>query len=928
MDKGLKFLSGLVFARTYAAKKPNGYKETWEEAVQRVIGMHCAKFPHLEAEIRATVEKPMLEKWVVPSMRTLQFAGGGVERENFRAFNCSYLSIKSFSSFAELFYILMNGTGVGYSVKAHHVAQLPKIPDKGKFKVFRIPDSKEGWADSVLKLFKNPWQVFDYSALRPAGSPLSTGGTASGPEALMKLHEKVGRILLGALGRQLTPMEASDIVCHIADGVVVGGVRRAALICLFDTVEMLAYKSGDWWEKNPQRARANISFVLLRDDPWAKEKFSRIMDACFASGSGEPGLIFANDIETGWNPCLPPSVNLLTPEGIRTLGEVNEGDSIWNGSRWVTIQKKWSTGVKSVYRYSTPAGFIECTENHNLLVDGQRVKASDAVEIDVSLGVSTHSMLLDPQDIMDGLVLGDGSVHKASNDLVYLDIGQKDQDYFKSEINRLIGVKSGIGPYSWKVKTTLVSNEVPRTFDRKIPDRFFYGSSSKKLGFLKGIFSANGCVTAERIQYKGSSKILVEQLQIMLSSIGVRSSLVINKKRSTTHHNGIYVSKQSYNLIIYNDSVKFKNLIGGFLQEYKNEVLLRDRKTKNPSSPIRSVEYIRDEEVFDITVDGPEHWFWCNGLLISNCAEITLRDNGVCNLTELNWAALRYNRQFYATLHAAIALGCLQASYTDFGYVNPEWKRNADDEALLGVSITGQAEGWDELIATIDVPNFKETVDYLTDKWAKLVGINPPKRTLTTKPSGTTSALLGVTSGIHAAHSEFYIRRVRVDVSHPLAIHLAGLPEFKPFIELDKFNPSNYVISIPVQKVGAITRSQESAVGLMERMKKINEVWVSKGHYEGKDTHNVSLTVSYKPEEEAGIKEWMWNNRNVYCGISLLPYDGGTYVQAPFQEIDKETYERLAAEFPQIDLSGVNFGTTADERMGEAACQGGSCELV
>ena len=267
MDKGLKFLSDLVFARTYAAKKPDGYKETWEGAVQRVIGMHCAKFPHLEAEIRATVEKPMLEKWVVPSMRTLQFAGGGVERENFRAFNCSYLSIKSFSSFAELFYILMNGTGVGYSVKAHHVAQLPKIPDKGKFKVFRIPDSKEGWADSVLKLFKNPWLVFDYSAIRPAGSPLSTGGTASGPEALMKLHEKVGRILLGALGRQLTPMEASDIVCHIADGVVVGGVRRAALICLFDTVEMLTYKSGAWWEENPQLARANISFVLLRDDP-------------------------------------------------------------------------------------------------------------------------------------------------------------------------------------------------------------------------------------------------------------------------------------------------------------------------------------------------------------------------------------------------------------------------------------------------------------------------------------------------------------------------------------------------------------------------------------------------------------------------------------------------------------------------------------
>jgi ribonucleoside-triphosphate reductase len=612
MDKGLKFLSDLVFARTYAAKKPDGYKETWEEAVQRVIGMHCAKFPHLEAEIRATVEKPMLEKWVVPSMRSLQFAGGGVEREGLRMFNCSAIAMAEFRAFAEIFYVLMCGCGAGFSVKNHHVAQLPKIPEKGRFEVFRIPDSKEGWADSVLKMFENPWVVFDYSDIRPAGSPLSTGGTASGPEALMKLHEKMDEILLNALGRQLTPTEASDIVCHIADGVVVGGVRRAALICLFDTEEMLTYKSGAWWEKNPQRGRANVSYTVMRDDPRAKEKFIQIMDACFASGSGEPGLVFSNDPE----------------------------------------------------------------------------------------------------------------------------------------------------------------------------------------------------------------------------------------------------------------------------------------------------------------------------LLVNPCCEISLRNRGLCNLTEINWPAVHYNHQFYTALHAAVALGCLQASYTDFGYVHSDWKKNADEEALLGVSITGQAEGWDELITTIDVPNFKETVDYLTDKWAKLVGINPPKRTLTTKPSGTTSALLGTTSGIHAAHSEFYIRRVRVDISHPLAIYLAGLSEFKPFIELDKFNPSNYVISIPVQKVGAVTRSQESALDLLDRMKKINELWVSKGHYSGGNQHNVSLTVSYKPEEEAGIKEWMWNNRNVYCGVSLLPYDGGTYVQAPFQEIDKETYERLTAAFPQIDLSGVNFGATADERMGEQACGANGCELV
>lgn len=179
-------------------------------------------------------------------MRTMQFAGLPIFRSNSRAFNCSYAALTNWKDFADLFWLMMNGVGTGYSVQRHHLAHLPVVP-KGTGGIVQLPDTKEGWADGLYYLLKNPRIHHDLSQIRPKGAPISTGGTASGPEPLAAAYENIRSILHKATGRQLTPIEAFDIMCFIADVVVVGGVRRAATIALFDAddQQMLSAKSGD-----------------------------------------------------------------------------------------------------------------------------------------------------------------------------------------------------------------------------------------------------------------------------------------------------------------------------------------------------------------------------------------------------------------------------------------------------------------------------------------------------------------------------------------------------------------------------------------------------------------------------------------------------------------------------------------------------------
>ena len=317
-----EFLSNLVHYRSYAKYLPDQLRrETKVETIVRNADMHCRKFPHLHLEITEAY-KEVAEGRVVPSMRSFQFAGEAIERRANRMFNCAFLNITEFKDFADIFYMSMSGCGVGYSVRKRHISQLPAIKDGWVDVPFKVEDSAEGWCDSLMKLLENPFQQFDYSGIRAAGTPLSTGGTASGPKALIHMEAEVRHILRKAIGRQLTSFECHRIACMIADCVVVGGVRRGALIVLFDydDHEMLHCKAGNWWEKYPELARSNNSAVVRKDDPEFVLKASNVIDACFDGGQAEPALILTNDDDYGVNPCAEISIK---SRGVCNLTEIN-----------------------------------------------------------------------------------------------------------------------------------------------------------------------------------------------------------------------------------------------------------------------------------------------------------------------------------------------------------------------------------------------------------------------------------------------------------------------------------------------------------------------------------------------------------------------------------------------------------------------------
>lgn len=618
MDISQQILSDITVHMKYARFNPDiERRESWIELVTRNKGMHIKKFPELEDQINDAYET-VYDRKSLPSMRSMQFAGKSIEISPNRIYNCAYLPIDDWRAFGEAMFLLLGGTGVGYSVQKHHVEKLPEIrkPNSTKNRRFLIGDSIEGWADAVKMLMKSYFEggstiKFDFSDIRPKGAMLVTsGGKAPGPQPLKECLVKVQGILDTKQDREkLSPIEVHDIVCHIADAVLAGGIRRAALISLFsaDDEDMIAAKSGPWWELNPQRGRANNSAVLLRNKI-TEEYFMDLWKKIEASGAGEPGIYLSNDKDWGTNPCC----------------------------------------------------------------------------------------------------------------------------------------------------------------------------------------------------------------------------------------------------------------------------------------------------------------------------EIALRPFQFCNLCEVNVSDVVDQEDLNARVKAAAFIGTLQASYTSFHYLRPVWQRTTEKDALIGVGMTGIGSGKAQ---HLDLKEAAEVVNKENDRVAKLLGINPAARCTTIKPSGTSSLALGTSSGIHAWHNDYYIRRIRVGKNEAIYTHLAiHHPEL---IEDEYFRPHDTaVISVP-QKApeGAILR-HESAMDLLERVKFFYQHWIKPGHRTGQNTHNISATVSIKEDEWDMVGKWMWENRKFYNGLSVLPYNGGTYTQAPFEDCTKERYEELMQSLTNIDLTQVVEIIDNTDLKGEAACAGGACEIV
>lgn len=753
VDNSVEILSDITIHMKYARYiKEIGRRETWYELVTRNKDMHIRKFPHLSEEIEAAYRFVYAKK-VLPSMRSLQFGGKPIEISPNRVYNCAYMPVDDYRAFSEAIFLLLGGTGVGYSVQRHHVDKLPAIrkPRMDRKKRFLIGDSIEGWADAIKFLMRSYFEglstpEFDYSDIRQKGAPLITsGGKAPGPQPLKDCIHNVTKILDAKNdGDKLTTLECHDIMCFLADAVLAGGIRRAALISLFsfDDEEMATCKYGNWWELNPQRGRANNSAVALRHRITEKE-FLNLWEKIKNSGSGEPGIYFSNDKDWGVNPCCFSKrfdVMVHTKNGMKEIKSLTDQDEVWLAlhNTYAQTTGYFDAGSQDVYKVSYGNGEFYVTLNHKFMMH-----------------TGTHDVAWDLVELKD--------------------------------------IKAG------------------------------------------------------------------------------------------------------------------DKLIGEDGELY----------------PITSIElYAKNEPVGCIEV--PEYkYFTANGILSGNC-EIGLRPYQFCNLTEINANDIVDQKDFNDRAKAASFIGTLQSSYTNFHYLRDVWRRTTERDALLGIGITGICSG---AILNLDETEAATLAVRENERVAALLGINKAARITTIKPSGTSSLVLGCSSGIHGWHDKYYIRRIRVGKNE--AIYKYMIENHPLLVEDDYFKPSiQAVISVPQQAPSRAIYRTESVTALLERIKRFNTNWVRAGHNDGSNTHNVSATVSIKDDEWDIVGKWMWENRDYYNGLSVLPFDGGTYIQAPFESITKEQYLDLSRGLGSIDLTQVIEEDDFTDHKGEVACGSGGCELT
>lgn len=271
----------------------------------------------------------------------------------------------------------------------------------------------------------------------------------------------------------------------------------------------------------------------------------------------------------------------------------------------------------------------------------------------------------------------------------------------------------------------------------------------------------------------------------------------------------------------------------------------------------------------------------------------------------------------------AAFFGTLQAGFTDFHYLRPIWQKTTQKDALLGIGMTGIGSGEILKYSLSDAAEVAKATNCLI---SEMIGTNEAARVTCIKPSGTTSLVLGTASGIHAWHNDYYLRTMRFGKSEDIASYLiVNHPEL---VEDDVLRPNDTIcVRIPVKAPeGSILRT-ETAIDTLERVKKFSLQWIKPGHVTGDNTHNVSATISIKTDEWKTVGNWMWENRDVYNGLSVLPFWDHTYQQSPFEDISKEEYETRIASLKSLDLTKVLELDDTVDFGAIAACSGGQCSI-
>lgn len=958
-----------LYARYASFVEEESRRETWEETCNRVFDMHERKYAkELEAseELRGYFEEAkqgLINKEILGSQRALQFGGRPIERKHAKLFNCSFGHICYDRVFNEIMHLLLCGCGVGFSVQKHHIKQLSDIQPKSEdatTEIFQPEDSIEGWADAVAALmssyFSKPLEgfekyqgklvEFDFSLIRPEGSLIDGGFKAPGPNGLKRSLEKIDELLksrttsdeftTGEFANKMQPIEAYDIVMHLSDAVLSGGVRRSATICLFslDDMDMMNAKTGNWFKDNPQRGRSNNSAVFVRGKS-SKKEFEEVKAR--VKEFGEPAFVFLNDEESGVNPCcVSGETKVLTDKGYIKAKDLSDKpfNAVVDGKIEPSSDKGfWVSGEKDIYTLSTREGFsVEVTKDHRIktsdgwvpaedLVVGQRIIVGDNMDHNWE-GVGNND-----QGWLVGSLLGDGTF---TEDMALLDYWGSESEYLPELAVKLLNeqglVRKNTKPWSQSdteggIKKKRVGSAGLKVFaesvgigrDKCITDNILHTSSNFVCGFLSGWFDADGSVQGNSkkghsIRLSSCNKNNLQTAQQLLNAVGVfsklRKSLDAGYRELPDGKGGRkpFWCKSNYELIISReDMVRFGQVIG-FRNIDKKEKLENIIKgyTRPPYKTNRTcqfvgLEYKGKEVVYDCNIPTVES-FDAQGIIAHNC-EIVFRpvtEDGkhgfqMCNLSTINGKLANTREKFVAAARAASIIGTIQAGYTEFGYLGKETRELTEKEALLGVSITGVMDSPD---ITLD-PEIQragaEEVKRINAVVADLLGINPAARLTCVKPEGSASCILGTSSGIHPHHAKRYFRRVQ---ANRMEFPVQYFQMYNPKAVTESAwsaNKTDQVITFLCEvPKGSIIKNQLDAIGLLDNVKLTQQNWVETGTVPERCNkpylrHNVSNTISVGDDEWDDVFEYLWENQNYFTGVSMISKDGDKdYPQAPF----------------------------------------------
>lgn len=969
-----------------------GRRETWVETVNRAVDfLHELAGSRLPAETYARIRQAVLEMRAMPSMRLLAMAGPAARRSNVTIYNCSYLPVESIHAFVEALIISMSGCGVGFSVERRYVENFPRIKRQTGHPpvLYTVDDSAEGWADALRfgleQWFEGGDVRFDLSLLRPAGAPLKTkGGRASGPEPLRAMLSFVRSRILARQGSVLRPLDAHDMMCAVGNAAVSGGVRRTAMISLFDfdDQEMRLCKSGDFETENSQRWNANNSAIFPANS-LTQSEFLRYLLDMVESGRGEPGIFNREaaiatrpsrraPAEFGTNPCVTGDTWVHTDQGPRQVADLVDvpHTTLVDGQRYETTSTGfWETGIKPVLRLRTKEGYtLRLTGNHKVLavpyisrkierpewVEVSSLRPGDLVKLHNHREATWQGDGTFEQGWLLGLLVGDGTFDQQCARLTFW--GEHRAEMTERAVRLLhqtVTTHADLrGCSQDDHDCTIIDSPGLRDLAadyaiyrgrRTITPLVEQASSDFYCGFLQGLFDAAGTVVGTQskgvsVRLAQSDLALLEGVQRMLLRLGIASAISSDRHPTGlrmmpdgyTGHSGACASevRADHELVIANDNLQVFAETVGFSDPNKKarleQKLSSYRRTPEHERFVVTVESIEldgEEIVYDCAVPGINA-FDANGLYVHNCGEIILRNWEFCNLTSVVGRRDDTFDTLQDKVEVAAIIGTIQSLATHFPGLRPMWKENCDEERLLGVDISGQMD----CPAVQDhqvMAHLREIAVEVNRQTAALLGINQSAAVTCVKPGGNSSQLLNCSSGLHTRWSPYYIKNVRVAAHSPIykVLRDASVP-MDPENGQTAETANTWVIHFPVKSPdGAITRSDRSAVEQCDYWLQNKISWTE---------HNPSVTIVYRPDEVIDLIKWVWEHRNVIGGMAFLPSFDAKYAQMPYEEITREEYERLAATFPEIDFSKIyryeeKDLTTAAQELG---CTGGYCDLT